>query len=163
VKPVRASIALGANLAAPEAQVTRAFDEIARLPGTTLLARSSLYRTAPVGFAGQPAFINAAALVDTTLAPRALLDALLAIERAHGRVRDVPNGPRTLDLDVITYGDERVDEPGLAIPHPRAHDRAFVLAPLAEIAPELRIPGHGLARECLAGCDRTGVAKMETA
>ena len=161
--PVRAAIALGANLASPEAQVTRAFDELARLPGTTFIARSSLYRTAPVGYADQPAFINAAALVDTTLSPRALLDGLLAIERAHGRVRDVPNGPRTLDLDVIVYGDRVVDEPGLAIPHPRAHERAFVLAPLAEIAPELRIPGHGLARECLAASDRSGIAKMETA
>jgi 2-amino-4-hydroxy-6-hydroxymethyldihydropteridine diphosphokinase len=163
VKAVRAAIALGANLASPEAQVLGAFDEIARLPGTTLRARSSLYRTAPVGYAAQPAFINAAALVDTTLAPRALLDGLLAIERAHGRVRDVPNGPRTLDLDIIAYGDAVLDEPGLAIPHPRAHERAFVLAPLAEIAPELRLPGHGLARECLAKCDRTGIAKMEPA
>jgi 2-amino-4-hydroxy-6-hydroxymethyldihydropteridine diphosphokinase len=163
MKPVRAAIALGANLASPEAQVTRAFDELARLPGTTLIARSSLYRTAPVGYAGQPAFINAAALVDTTLSPRALLEGLLAIERAHGRVRDLPNGPRTLDLDVIVYGDRVVDEPGLAIPHPRAHQRAFVLAPLAEIAPELRIPGHGLARECLATSDQSGIARMEIA
>jgi 2-amino-4-hydroxy-6-hydroxymethyldihydropteridine diphosphokinase len=163
MKPVRAAIALGANLASPEAQVLRAFDEIARMPETTLVARSSLYRTAPVGYADQPAFINAAALVDTTLSPRALLDGLLAIERAHGRVRDVPNGPRTLDLDVVVYGDTLVDEPGLAIPHPRAHERAFVLAPLSEIAPGLRIPGHGFARECLEKCDRSGIAKMETA
>jgi 2-amino-4-hydroxy-6-hydroxymethyldihydropteridine diphosphokinase len=163
MKPVRAAIALGANLASPEAQVLRAFDELAKLPGTRLLARSSLYRTAPVGFAGQPAFINAAALLDTMLAPRELLEGLLAIERAHGRVRDVPNGPRTLDLDVIAYGDRVIDEPGLAIPHPRAHERAFVLAPLAEIAPDLRIPGHGLARECLAKSDRSGIARLETA
>jgi 2-amino-4-hydroxy-6-hydroxymethyldihydropteridine diphosphokinase len=163
VKTVRAAIALGANLASPEAQVLGAFDEIERLPGTRLLARSSLYRTAPVGNAHQPAFINAAALVDTTLAPRALLDALLAIEHAHGRVRDLPNGPRTLDLDIIAYGDAVIDEPGLAVPHPRAHERAFVLAPLAEIAPGLGIPGHGLVRECLAKCDRSGIAKMEAA
>jgi 2-amino-4-hydroxy-6-hydroxymethyldihydropteridine diphosphokinase len=161
--PVRAAIALGANLASPEAQVQGAFDEIARLPETTLLARSSLYRTAPVGYEAQPAFINAAALVATTLAPRALLDGLLAIERAHGRVRDIPDGPRTLDLDVIAYGDRVVEEPGLAIPHPRAHERAFVLAPLAEIAPDLAIPGRGRVRECLARCDLAGIAKLEAA
>jgi 2-amino-4-hydroxy-6-hydroxymethyldihydropteridine diphosphokinase len=163
MKPVRVAIALGANLASPEAQVLRAFDELAKLPGTKVIARSSLYRTAPVGYADQPAFINAAALLDTTLAPRELLQGLLAIERAHGRVRDVPNGPRTLDLDVIAYGDRVIDEPGLAIPHPRAHERAFVLAPLAEIASELRIPGQGLARELLERSDRSGIARMETA
>jgi 2-amino-4-hydroxy-6-hydroxymethyldihydropteridine diphosphokinase len=131
-----AAIALGSNLDDPEAQVRRGFDEIAALPQTELRARSKLYRTAPVGYADQPDFINACALVDTKLAPRVLLDALLAIEQAHHRVRTIPNGPRTLDLDIILYGDERIDEPGLTIPHPRAHEREFVLKPLRDVWPD---------------------------
>ena len=133
---VRAAIALGSNLEDPEAQVRRGFDDIAALPKTKLLARSSLYRTAPVGYANQPDFINACALVETDLAPRQLLEALLAIERRHGRVREIPNGPRTLDLDIIVYGDQRIDEPGLTVPHPRAHEREFVMKPLREVWPE---------------------------
>ena len=132
----RAAIALGSNLDDPEAQVRRAFDEIAALPRTQLLARSKLYRTAPVGHADQPDFINACALVETSLAPRELLDGLLAIEQAHHRVRAVPNGPRTLDLDIILYGDRSIREPGLTIPHPRARERQFVLAPLKDVWPE---------------------------
>ncbi|MGZ5078797.1 MAG: 2-amino-4-hydroxy-6-hydroxymethyldihydropteridine diphosphokinase, partial [Usitatibacter sp.] len=100
----RAAVALGSNLDDPEAQVDRGFGEIAALPATQLVARSRLHRTAPVGYADQPDFVNACALVETQLAPRALLDALLAIEKRHGRVRDVPNGPRTLDLDIVLYG-----------------------------------------------------------
>jgi 2-amino-4-hydroxy-6-hydroxymethyldihydropteridine diphosphokinase len=147
--PVRAAIALGSNLDGPEARVRGAFAELARLTDTWVVARSSLYRTAPVGFADQPPFINACALVETRLAARALLDALLAIERRHGRVRDTPNGPRTLDLDIVLYGGATIEEPGLCIPHPRAHERAFVLAPLLEVWPDATIPGHGSARECL--------------
>jgi len=131
-----AAIALGSNLDDPEDQVRRGFDEIAALPQTELRARSQLYRTAPVGYADQPDFINACALVETKLAPRALLAGLLAIERAHRRIRTVPNGPRTLDLDIILYGDEMIDEPGLTIPHPRAHEREFVLKPLRDVWPE---------------------------
>jgi 2-amino-4-hydroxy-6-hydroxymethyldihydropteridine diphosphokinase len=138
-----AAIAIGSNLGDPEAQVRRAFDEIAALPRTRLLATSGLHRTAPVGYADQPDFVNACALVDTALEPRPLLDALLAIEQAHGRVRDIPNGPRTLDLDIVLYGDRVVAEPGLAIPHPRAHERAFVLEPLREAWPDAVIPGRG--------------------
>lgn len=133
---MRAAIALGANIGDPEAHVTRAFDEIGALPDTRVLARSSLHRTKPVGYAEQPDFVNACALVETRLAPRALLDALLDIEKKHGRVREIPNGPRTLDLDIILYGDLRIDEPGLQIPHPRAHERAFVLEPLREVWPD---------------------------
>lgn len=132
----RAAIALGSNMADPEAQVSRAFDEIAALPATKLIARSRLYRTKPVGYLDQPDFVNACALVDTTLAPRALLDELLAIEALHGRKREIRNGPRTLDLDIILYGDERIEEPGLAIPHPRAREREFVLAPLRDVWPD---------------------------
>jgi 2-amino-4-hydroxy-6-hydroxymethyldihydropteridine diphosphokinase len=139
----RAAVALGSNLEDPEAQVRRGFDAIAALPETKLLARSSLYRTAPVGYADQPDFVNACALVETQLAPRALLDALLTLEKRAGRVREIPNGPRTLDLDIVLYGDQVIDEPGLKVPHPRAHERAFVLEPLVEVWPDAVIPGRG--------------------
>ena len=134
--PARAAIALGSNLDDPESHVRRAMDEIDALPGTRVVARSSLLRTAPVGYADQPDFINACVLVETTLAPRALLRELLALEQRHGRVREIPNGPRTLDLDIVVYGEARIDEPGLRIPHPRARERAFVTDPLREIWPE---------------------------
>jgi len=147
---VRAAIALGSNLEDPEAQLQRAFGELEALPGTRVMARSKLYRTAPVGYLDQPAFLNACALVETTLAPRELLERLLDIERRHGRVRTVRNGPRTLDLDIVVYGDRAIDEPGLCIPHPRAHERAFVLRPLADVWPEARLGDHGTARELLA-------------
>ena len=145
----RAVVALGSNIEDPEAQVSRAFDEIAALPATQVLARSRLHRTAPVGFVDQPDFVNACALVETALEPRALLDELLALEKRHGRVRGVPNGPRSLDLDIVLYGDRVIDEPGLKVPHPRAHERAFVLVPLVEAWPEATIPGRGAARDLL--------------
>ena len=145
----RAAVALGSNIENPQAQVERGFDEIAALPETELLARSRLYRTAPIGYVDQPDFVNACALVETSLAPRALLAALLDLERRHGRVRNIPNGPRTLDLDIVLYGDQVIDEPGLKIPHPRAHERAFVLVPLVDVWPEAAIPGKGAARDCL--------------
>jgi 2-amino-4-hydroxy-6-hydroxymethyldihydropteridine diphosphokinase len=148
--PVRAVIALGSNIDEPERQVNRAFDEIAAMPQTKLVAKSRLHRTKPVGYADQPDFVNACALVETGLAPRALLDNLLDLEKQHGRVRTIRNGPRTLDLDIVLYGDKVVDEPGLAIPHPRAHDRAFVLMPLVEVWPDATIPGKGKAAELLA-------------
>ena len=143
----RAAVALGSNLEDPEAQVNRGFDDLARIADTEVLARSRLYRTAPVGYVDQPDFVNACALVETRLAPRALLDALLAIEKRHGRVREIPNGPRTLDLDIILYGDRVIDEPGLKVPHPRAHERAFVLKPLLDVWPDAVIPGKGTARD----------------
>jgi 2-amino-4-hydroxy-6-hydroxymethyldihydropteridine diphosphokinase len=133
---VKAAIALGSNLDDPEAHVNGGFDDIAALPQTKLLARSKLYRTKPVGYLDQPDFVNACALVETGLGPRALLDGLLAIEQRHGRKRQIVNGPRTLDLDIVLYGDEKVCEPGLTIPHPRAHEREFVLRPLMDVWPE---------------------------
>ena len=147
---MKAAVALGSNLESPESQVERGFAALAALPRTQLVARSKLYRTAPVGYVDQPDFVNACAVVETELAPRALLDALLDVEKHQGRVRDIPNGPRTLDLDIVLYGDRVIDEPGLRIPHPRAHERAFVLVPLVDAWPEATIPGHGTARECLA-------------
>jgi 2-amino-4-hydroxy-6-hydroxymethyldihydropteridine diphosphokinase len=145
----RAAVALGSNLEDPQEQVRRGFEELAALPATRLIARSRLHRTAPVGYADQPDFVNACALLETELAPRALLDALLAIERAHGRVRAIPNGPRTLDLDIVLYGDRQLHEAGLEVPHPRAHERAFVLEPLLEVWPDAVIPGRGRAADLL--------------
>ena len=158
--PVTAVVALGSNLDDPEAQVRRAFGEIAALPETRVTARSALYRTAPVGFADQPPFVNACAKVETRLSARALLDGLLAIEARHGRTRGIPNGPRTLDLDIVLYGGAAIDEPGLRIPHPRAQERAFVLAPLLDVWPEAQIPGKGPARDCLAKVGLEGVERL---
>ncbi len=156
----QAAIGLGSNLDDPVAQVRRAFAGLARLPATRVTAQSPLYRTAPVGLAGQPAFVNAIALIETGLTPRALLEGLLAIEREHGRVRTVPNGPRTLDLDIVLYGDAVVDEPGLVVPHPRAHERAFVLAPLVDIWPDARFPGKGSAAAWLAKARDQRIQKL---
>jgi 2-amino-4-hydroxy-6-hydroxymethyldihydropteridine diphosphokinase len=133
---VRAVIALGSNIGDPERQLRTAFDEIAALPETKLIAKSSLHRTSPVGHVDQPDFVNACVLVETSLSPRALLESLLAIEQRHGRVRTIRNGPRTLDLDIIVFGDRHIDEADLKIPHPRAAERDFVLKPLAEVWPE---------------------------
>jgi 2-amino-4-hydroxy-6-hydroxymethyldihydropteridine diphosphokinase len=144
---VRAFVGLGSNLDDPAQHVEDALRELDALPGTRLLARSSLYRTAPVGLAAQPDFVNAVALLETALAPAALLAQLLEVERRHGRVRELPNGPRTLDLDLLLHGDARIDQPGLCVPHPRLHERAFVVVPMAEIAPGQPIPGHGTAGE----------------
>ena len=158
--PVTAYIALGANLEDPVVQVRAGLAALATLPHTQFLVQSSLYRTAPVGYADQPDFINAVAAVDTALSPRELLDALLAIELNHGRVRQFANAPRTLDLDVLLYDDVKVNESGLTIPHPRMHERAFVLAPLAEVAPLCEIPGHGRVSDLLRGLDPRGVTRL---
>lgn len=147
----RVFVALGSNLADPVAQLAAACDEIGRLPQTRLLGRSSLWRSAPVGYLDQPDFVNAVAEVDTTLEPDALLEQLLEIERRHGRVREFANAPRTLDLDIALYGERRIDTPILTVPHPRMHERAFVLLPLHELAPDLSIPGYGPLRDLLPG------------
>ena len=147
---VSAFIGLGANLDDPVAHIARAFDALGRLPGTALAARSSLWRSAPVGYANQPEFVNAVARVETGLAADALLGELQRIENSHGRERSFANAPRTLDLDLLLYGDTTQATPALTLPHPRMHERAFVLAPLLEIAPDASIPGHGRARDCLA-------------
>ncbi|ROR32878.1 2-amino-4-hydroxy-6-hydroxymethyldihydropteridine diphosphokinase [Inmirania thermothiophila] len=138
------AVALGANLGDAAATLRAAVAALAALPGTRLLACSALYRTAPVGPPGQPDYLNAAALLATGLDPEGLLDALQAIERAHGRRRDGSRwGPRTLDLDLLTYGGLRYRSRRLEVPHPRIAERPFVLVPLAEIAPGLEIPGVG--------------------
>lgn len=137
-----AYIGLGSNLGDSEATLRAAAEALGRLPATRLIARSALYRSAPVDAAG-PDFVNAVAAVATALDARALLDGLHAIENAHGRRRAGRNAPRTLDLDLLLYGHERIDEPGLTVPHPRLASRAFVLLPLHDIAPGLQVPGAG--------------------
>ena len=137
-----AFVALGANLGDARAALDAAFVALARLPGTARRAASSIYHTAPIDSSG-PDYLNAVVWLDTQLAPRALLGALQRIERAHGRERSYRNAPRTLDLDLLLYGDRRIATRLLTVPHPRLHERAFVLRPLAEIAPRALIPGFG--------------------
>ncbi len=149
---VIATIGLGANLNDPAAQVEYALAELDRLPGTHLLTRSSLYASSPVGYVDQPDFINAVAQVETDLAPRALLAALLDLEHRHGRARSFRNAPRTLDLDLLLYGNAHFHEDGLTLPHPRMQERGFVLLPLLEIAPDATIPGQGRAADRVADC-----------
>jgi 2-amino-4-hydroxy-6-hydroxymethyldihydropteridine diphosphokinase len=157
---VRAFVALGSNLNDPAAQVRSAARALGRLPDTGLVRCSSLYRTAPVGITAQPDFINAVCEIETRLAAPALMEALLDIERAHGRQRERPGGPRTLDLDLLLYGDETHHQPGLSVPHPRLHERAFVLYPLHEIAPALVIPGRGRIEDLLPGCAGQGIERL---
>ncbi|HET7572365.1 MAG TPA: 2-amino-4-hydroxy-6-hydroxymethyldihydropteridine diphosphokinase [Gaiellaceae bacterium] len=151
--PVRAYVALGANLGERERTLREAVAALAAEPGIEVLSVSTLRETAPVGVAGQPDFLNGAVALETTLPARALLELLLAVERRFGRVRDPeePHGPRTLDLDLLLYGDARIDEPGLRVPHPRLHERRFVLEPLAELAPGLVVPGRGRVEDLVAG------------
>lgn len=158
-----AYIALGSNLNDPVRRVKTGMDALARLPQTELLACSSLYRSAAVGYTDQPDFVNAVASIRTALAPRALLDALLEIEREQGRVREFPNAPRTLDLDILLYGNRVIHEPGLTIPHPRLHERAFVIMPLAQIAPRIEVPGHGRMSEMMLYVDVRSAVPIEEA
>ena len=155
-----AFVALGSNLEQPQIQVRRGFDELAALSKTKLLSCSSLYTSAPVGYADQPDFVNAVAKIETALSPHEVLEALLAIELKHGRQRSLPNGPRTLDMDLLLYGGLQHHEAGLTIPHPRMHERAFVLLPLTEIAPDAVIPGKGPAREWLEKCADQQLRKL---
>ncbi len=142
---VQVFIALGANIAQPAKQIRRAVALICLLPQTRLVKTSSFYCTAPVGYADQPDFINAVVELRTSLSAEELLESLLAIESALGRERTIPNGPRTIDLDLILYGEQTIEEKELVVPHPRMHERAFVLIPLTEIAPDVIIPGIGPA------------------
>jgi 2-amino-4-hydroxy-6-hydroxymethyldihydropteridine diphosphokinase len=132
-----AYVGIGSNLDDPVAQVRAAFDELDRMPHTRLLKKSSLYRSAPLGHAAQPDFINAVARLETGLPAERLLAELQGIETRRGRKRSFPNAPRTLDLDLLLFGDLRLSSPALTVPHPRMHERAFVLKPLLEVAPEL--------------------------
>jgi 2-amino-4-hydroxy-6-hydroxymethyldihydropteridine diphosphokinase len=146
-------VALGANLGDREATIRAALADLEAAEGVRVVAVSTLRETEPVGYLDQPPFLNGAAELETSLAPGALLELLLAVERRHGRVREgVPaQGPRTLDLDLLLYGSARIDEPGLRIPHPRLHERAFVLEPLAELDRSLEVPGKGEVQALLEG------------
>lgn len=146
----RAYVGLGANLGDARLTLQVALDALAALPDTRLVAVSSLYRSAPIDSSG-PDYLNAVAALDTALEPLALLSALQAIEQVHGRERPYRNAPRTLDLDLLLHGDARLDTPTLTLPHPRLHQRAFVLLPLAEIAPALALPGRGAVADWLPG------------
>lgn len=156
---VLACVGLGANLGDACGTVRAALQALGRLPKTRLLAGSRLYRTPAWGNLAQPPFINAAAALETTLAPLELLDHLLAIEQQFGRIRlpDERWGPRTLDLDLLLYADRIVELPRLQVPHPYLHERAFALLPLAEVAPDALIPGHGTVRDVLAGVKTCGI------
>lgn len=162
----QAFVALGSNLQQPHDQVKRAMDELAALPQTRLAKASSLYRTVALGVANQPHpefpdFINAVAELDTGLAAQDLLAALLAIEAQHGRERPFANAPRVLDLDLLLYDELVLDTPTLTLPHPRMHERGFVMLPLAEIAPQRRVGQHGTASALAAACADQGVQRLQ--
>jgi 2-amino-4-hydroxy-6-hydroxymethyldihydropteridine diphosphokinase len=149
--PVDAYVGIGSNLNDPRSQIRRAVAELARLPESRLSAVSGLYLTTPLGPEGQPQYLNAALRLETRLAPLDLLRALQQLELAHGRVRDgVRWGPRTLDLDILLFGDQRIDLPGLRVPHPELGHRAFVLVPLSDLVPgRFQIPGQGRLQDLL--------------
>lgn len=157
-----ALVGLGGNLGDAAATLRHAFQELDALPETRLLRASRLYRSRAWGRTDQPDFINAVAMVETTLGARELLDAMLGIEHGAGRERAVDErwAPRTLDLDLLLYGDAVIDEPGLHVPHPHLHERAFALVPLVEIAPDAMIPGIGAARAALAAMDPSGIEAL---
>jgi len=149
----RAYIGLGANLGDREGTLEQAVALLAAVEGVSVVAVSGLRETDPVGVVDQPLFLNGAVAIETTLSARQLLDALLAVERSLGRVRAERWGPRIVDLDLLVYGDETIDEPGLRVPHPSLHERRFALEPLAELDPELAIPGRGSVSDVLAALD----------
>ena len=157
-----AYVGLGSNLADPAAQVRRALEELADILETRVTARSPLYRSAPLGPQDQPDYINAVAALDTSLAPLELLASLRDIERIHGRVRDGTRwGPRSLDLDLLLYGDVVMDTLELSLPHPGLPERAFVLYPLFDVAPQLVVPGRGAVRELRDRLGSTDITRLE--
>ena len=158
--PARAFIAFGANLGDPVASFGHACAALAALPATTVERRSSLYRSAPVGVEGQPDYINGVIELRTRIAAPALLPHLLDIEHEAARRRERHCAPRTLDLDLLLYDDQVIHAPGLEVPHPRMHQRAFVLRPLAEIAPDVQIPGHGPVAALLPGVADQEIARI---
>jgi 2-amino-4-hydroxy-6-hydroxymethyldihydropteridine diphosphokinase len=152
IAAMRAYLGLGANLGDREATIRRALELLAHSGAVDVVAVSTLGETEPVGLVDQPRFLNGAAAVETEFSPRELLDLLLAVERELGRTRTGPRfGPRTIDLDLLVYGDELVDEPGLTVPHPRLAERRFALEPLVELEPELVVPGLGPVSDLLLG------------
>ena len=161
MKPVSAYIGIGSNLENPVAQVRRACQEMQGIAHTHCVACSPLYRSDPVGPPGQPDYINAVAGLETELDPDALLAELRAIENAHGRVRRIRWGPRTLDLDILLYGNKVQSSAHLTLPHPRMHERSFVLYPLYDIAPDLHIPDQGALADLRAACSSEGIQRLD--
>ncbi|NIR59411.1 MAG: 2-amino-4-hydroxy-6-hydroxymethyldihydropteridine diphosphokinase [Gammaproteobacteria bacterium] len=161
---VRVYVGLGSNLDDPVAQLRRAREALERLPATGLAARSALYRNPPMGPPGQPDYVNAVVALDTGLGPHELLDLLQAIEAQQGRVRGAERwGPRTLDLDILMYGDAVLEDERLTIPHPGLQQRPFVLYPLRDIAPELEVPGGGAVSALAARCPSGALERLEDA
>lgn len=158
--PQLAYVGLGSNLEDPAAQLRRACAALATFPGVHAVRTSRFYRTQPWGLLEQPEFVNAVAELQTTASAAELFSELQAFEHAAGRARRVRWGPRVLDLDLLLHGDLACDEPGLRLPHPYLHERAFVLVPLAELAPDLQVPGRGRVRELLAKVDRSGIQAL---
>ncbi len=164
MQPARVYIGIGSNLDDPTNQVRRAFEALTGILASGCVARSPLYRTAPVGAPpGQPDYINAVAALDTGLTPVQLLMVLQALELAQGRTRTARWGARTLDLDLLLYDQLTSDDPWLTLPHPRLHQRAFVLYPLYDIAPDLNIPGRGRLSELLANCPPQPITRLDSA
>ena len=158
----RVYIGLGSNLSTPLAQLRSALTAMAALPLTRLVAQSSFYVSDPLGPADQPRYVNAVAALDTELSPLALLDALQTIELEQGRTRKAERwGPRTLDLDILLFGERQLDSPRLTVPHYHMHARAFVLYPLAQIAPDLHLPDGRALSELLAACPFLGLERMD--
>ena len=157
----RGHVGLGSNLEDTRRQIGRAFDALAALPGSVLVARSSLYRSAPMGPADQPDYLNAVAVLDTRLSPLTLLDASQEIERAQRRVRGRRWGPRTLDLDLLLYGNRQIDLPRLQVPHPGMHQRCFVLLPLWEVAGDIEIPDRGRVSTLLSCCGPPAAYRLD--
>ena len=156
----RAYIALGSNLADPQNQVEHAIQAFAKSTDMQLTKQSSLYRTAPVGYDNQPDFINAVIEIKTNLSPLDLLHRLFAIENIQGRERTFPNAPRVLDLDLLMYDQVKMETGELNLPHPRMHERGFVMLPFAEIAPDVMIGNYGLAKILAHQCQNQGVFKL---
>jgi 2-amino-4-hydroxy-6-hydroxymethyldihydropteridine diphosphokinase len=159
----RAVIAMGSNLGDRLDYLQGGLDGLFDTPRIRFLAVSPVYETAPVGGPGQPNYLNAVVIAETSMPAQAVLERCLSLEDAFGRVRDERWGPRTLDLDLIVYGDEVSNSPGLTLPHPRAHERAFVLAPWHDADPQARLPGHGPVADLLAALGTDGIARLEGA
>jgi 2-amino-4-hydroxy-6-hydroxymethyldihydropteridine diphosphokinase len=155
-----AFIGLGSNQRDPRGQIETAVAELDALPHTRVVKRSSLYRTAPVGYEAQPDFVNAVAQLETGMPAERLLAEMQDIEKRHGRERPFRNAPRTLDLDLLLFGELQMESEKLVVPHPRMHERAFVLEPLVEIAPDVVIPGAGPAKERLQACAGQDVERI---
>jgi 2-amino-4-hydroxy-6-hydroxymethyldihydropteridine diphosphokinase len=159
---MRAYIGLGSNLENPQLQVNTAIDDIRRIAHTTVHSQSSLYKSPPMGPQDQPDYINAVIAVDTELSAHQLLDALQAIEQSHGRERKRHWGERTLDLDILLFADMVIEDARLSVPHPGITERAFVVYPLAEIAPDLEIPANGRLADIQAHCPRNGLEMVSS-